>query len=132
MIISANVAKEPAPLNALVWVFGIAGGAALALALTVMVLAVNHKKRRDGDKYHPALSALADHLKGISGKEDWLKESVPQPSKSGEHQVPLVDSTRVLTTGDLVVDSVALRSVAEIATELRRLRKQPASGLSDT
>jgi hypothetical protein len=127
VIISANVAPEPAPLNALIWVFGVAGGAALVLALSAMALAANHKHRREGDRYHLGLSALADHLKGSRGEEGSLKESVSQPPQPGQtakrDRVLLADSTRVLTTGDLVMDPAALQSVAEIATELQRMRR---------
>jgi hypothetical protein len=123
LIISAPIAPEPAPLNALVWIFGIAGAAALGLALTTMAFSAGHKRRRDRGKYRPYLSALAEHLRGIKDKEDWLKESTAKSTKPTEHRPPPADSTQALTTGDLVRDPTALRSVVEIATELRRLRK---------
>lgn len=122
------IAQEPAPLNALVWVFGIAGGAALALALTTMAFAAGHKKRRDGGKYLPSLSRPADHLKHVKSKEDWLKESGSKSTETVESGSPPADSMRALTTGDLIMDPVALRSVVEIATELKRLNGHSVSG----
>ena len=45
-----NVAAQStlsSPLNALIWVFGVAGGVSIALILTSMALAWRHRKRRN-------------------------------------------------------------------------------------
>jgi hypothetical protein len=126
MIISAAVTAKPAPLDALVWVFGVVGGAAVVLALATMALAANHKKRRDAQRYQPALAALAGYLRDVESIEQIAGlQGGPAAEPRVPYQAP-ADSGRALTTGDLVMDPGLLRHVTEIATELKRLhRKSP-------
>jgi hypothetical protein len=93
------------PLNALVWVFGLAAAAVLALFATTMLLAANHRRRRDRGRYRSELSEFADKSKARKRGPD-----------------PFERSIRALTTGDLVADSDARRTVIEIATELGHIR----------
>jgi hypothetical protein len=77
------------PLNALVWVFGIAGGASLALTLTSAALAWNHRRQRN----RRTTSWGADET--------------------------VVLLSNFLTTGDLVMDSRLHSAASEMARVIR-------------
>lgn len=51
MEITLATSSTASPLNALIWVFGIGGGAVLILMLTAVALAWNHKIRRKAGTY---------------------------------------------------------------------------------
>ena len=124
MIISVAVTAKPAPLDALVWVFGVVGGAAIILALAAMALAADHKIRRNAGRYQPALIALTRYLQDVDGNHT-AGTQVSRSAESGALESPPADSGRALTTGDLIMDPVLLRHVAEIAAELKRIHRAP-------
>ena len=92
------------PLDALVWVFGFAAGITLLLLLLTMALAALHRHHRVNGRYTAELQAI-NHA-----------------PKNRERRYR---STRVLTTGDLVMDPDARDLVAKIAQQLRKPPAKP-------
>lgn len=111
MIAEAQSASAT-PLNALVWVFGLAAAAVMALFVTTMVLAAIHRWRRDNGRYRSELV----------GK---LREQERDPDPFGR-------SIRALTTGDLVMDSDARQAVIDIARAIGDDRSSVEQGKNET
>jgi hypothetical protein len=89
MRIALSDSSVASPLNALIWVFGVAGGILFVLMIATMILAGVHKRRRVGNRYE---------IK--SDLSNW-------------------DSIRILTTGDLVMDAGLRQSAKKAAEQLR-------------
>ena len=105
MVIAASNVSGSTPLNALVSVFGIAGGIALFVIVITFALSADHKRRRNKGRYRKRLKELEEQLR-IEGA-------------STRRQLLLWDSARALTTGDLVMNPMTLNAAIAVAQQLR-------------
>jgi hypothetical protein len=95
--IMAAQSASSSPLNALIWIFGVAGGASIVLILTSAALAWNHMKRRNS-----------------------LREVTLDPKGNASISYPLLERySRIITSGDLVMDEELYSEAVRLAQEER-------------